>query len=50
MLYIVLFLLVCYFFHCINANKKNEMQDGDVLLINNQTASASNGLETDVVI
>ena len=50
MLYIVLFLLGCYFFHYINSNKKNEMRDGDVLLINDQNSSSSNGLETDVII
>lgn len=50
MLYIMLFLLCCYFFHYINANKKSEMKDRDVLLVNDQTASSSNDLETDVVI
>lgn len=50
MLYIVLLLLGCYFFHYINANKKNEKGDGDVLLINDPTTSSSNGIETDVII
>ncbi len=50
MLYIVLFLLGCYFFHYINTKEKSEMNDSDVLLLNDQTASSSNAPETDVVI
>ncbi len=50
MLYIVLFLLGCYVFHYINSNKKNELADGEILLINDPTASSSQATETEIVI
>ena len=50
MLYIILFLLGCYFFHYINAKKKSEMNDNDVLLMTDQTSSSQYQPETDVII